>query len=289
MDVQIKIASFSGEKKDWERWSATFLAKARLKGYRDVIIGTEIVAKGSKGREEYVVKNDVAFAELLISCDSDAVFGIVQTSRSEEHPEGDAHLAWTRLTNKFEPKTKANLIKIKREFTECRLWNCETDPDDWIKDLINLRRKLEILGNSMSELDLIIHILHNLPPEYENTVEILENELENDALYLEKLKDKLRCKFERLNKDGTKGRNEKALVSGFKTKYKGLCTNCGKYGHRGRDCKGKDYKKPQTKFDEKMNWKILLLLILEALAFTVENQDTELQIAPKGSKRKVQM
>jgi len=200
MDVQIKIASFTGEKKDWERWSATFLAKARLKGYREILIGTEIVAKGGKNYDEFVTKNDVAFAELLISCESDAAFGIVHTSRSEGHPEGDACLAWTKLRNKYEPTTKSNLIKVKKEFTQSKLESVEIDPDNWIKDLVNMKRKLEIMGSPMSELDLIVHILHNLPTEYENTVEILENELENDSLDLEKLQDKLRSKFERLNK-----------------------------------------------------------------------------------------
>jgi hypothetical protein len=42
MDLQIKISSFSGARKDWERWSITFLAKFRLKGYQDLLIGLEI-------------------------------------------------------------------------------------------------------------------------------------------------------------------------------------------------------------------------------------------------------
>ena len=50
------------------------------------VIETKIVAKGSKGHEEYDAKKDVAFAEFLISCESDAAFGLVRTSRSKEHP-----------------------------------------------------------------------------------------------------------------------------------------------------------------------------------------------------------
>ena len=51
------------------------------------------------------------------------------------------------------------------------------DPDIWIQGLEALRRKLEILGHKISEMDLIIHIMHNLPQEYETTVEFIENEL----------------------------------------------------------------------------------------------------------------
>jgi hypothetical protein len=56
---------------------------------------------------------------LLIRYESDAAFRIVQTSRSEEYPEGDFHLAWTRLkNNKFEPITKSNLIEVKENSPE---------------------------------------------------------------------------------------------------------------------------------------------------------------------------
>jgi hypothetical protein len=52
MDVQVKILPFSGQKRDWERWSITFLAKSRLRGYKDVLMGIEIVpTKGGKDFE----------------------------------------------------------------------------------------------------------------------------------------------------------------------------------------------------------------------------------------------
>jgi hypothetical protein len=50
----------------------------------------------------------------------------------------------------------------------------------------------------MSEMDLIIHILQNLPKEYETTLELLENDLEKDIATLDRVKEKLRTKFERI-------------------------------------------------------------------------------------------
>jgi gag-polypeptide of LTR copia-type len=202
MDFNIKISSFSGEKKDWERWSVTFLAKARLRGYRELLVGIgESPQKGSKDYDEFVMRNDIAYAELLIACDNDICLGIVNTSRTSTLPEGDAKLAWKNLVSKFEPVTKSNLIRVKKEFVECKLEGTHQDPDQWIQSLETMKRKLEILGQGMSEMDLIIHILHNLPPEYENTQELLENELENDNVNLDKVKEKLRSKFERLRRN----------------------------------------------------------------------------------------
>ena len=106
-DVQLKISGFSGEKKDWKRWHITFLAKERLRGYRDILVGIDVAPpKGSKCYDDFMLKNNISFAELLISCESDVCMGIVHTSRAEEMPEGDAQLPWKNLMSKFEPTTK---------------------------------------------------------------------------------------------------------------------------------------------------------------------------------------
>jgi gag-polypeptide of LTR copia-type len=54
---------------------------------------------------------------------------------------------------------------MKREFTESRL-DSGQDPDQWIQNLELVIRRLQILGNTMSDMDLMIRILHNLPNEY---------------------------------------------------------------------------------------------------------------------------
>ena len=110
------------------------------------------------------------------------------------------------------------------------------DPDQWIQNLEQMRRKLQILGSSMSDMDLMIHILHNLPNEYETTLELLENDLENEVASLDRIKEKLRTKFERMGK--SRNPMDGALVSSSKPqKYKGLCSYCGIYGHRGTECR----------------------------------------------------
>ena len=60
-----------------------------------------------------MLRNDIAFSELIIACASEVCVGIVDTSRNETLPEGDAMKAWKNPVFKFEPTTKVNLIKIK--------------------------------------------------------------------------------------------------------------------------------------------------------------------------------
>jgi hypothetical protein len=111
--IQVRISPFSVEKKDWERWSMTFLAKARLIEYRGLLVGTEIAPnKSSKEYDGFIIRNDIAYAEVLIACECDTCFGINNSSRSEKMPDGDARLAWMNLTSKFEPNTKLSLIQL---------------------------------------------------------------------------------------------------------------------------------------------------------------------------------
>jgi hypothetical protein len=59
------------------------------------------------------------------------------------------------------------------------------DPDQLIQSLEGMKRKLQILDHQVSEMDIIIHVLQNLPKEYENMVGLLENDLESDVANLE--------------------------------------------------------------------------------------------------------
>jgi hypothetical protein len=109
------------------------LAKSKLRGYRELLMGLVIASsKGAKGHEEFMLRNDIAFAEPMIASGYDICLGIVNSSSSEDMPECDACFAWKNLVAKFEPVTKANLIKMKCKFSESRL-DSGQDPDQWIQ------------------------------------------------------------------------------------------------------------------------------------------------------------
>jgi hypothetical protein len=100
------------------------------------------------------------------------------------------------MVAKFEPTTKANLIKVKRELVKCKLYLVLHDPDHWILDLelIWIRGRCK---HTMFEREMIHHILHNLPVEYQMILLLFENDLENEFATLDSMKVKLRTKFER--------------------------------------------------------------------------------------------
>ena len=92
----------------------------------------------------------------------------------------------------------------------------------------------------MSDEDLMIHILNNLPQEYGLQVQKIEGNINQDdkLLELEQVQSTLSLKFERLNvynKDNTD--DEEIEKTSVTSKFKGCCNNCGKYGHKKQDCR----------------------------------------------------
>ena len=75
------------------------------------------------------------------------------------------------------------------------------DPEEWITELGEFHDHLEDVGSIMSDEDLTIHILNNLPSEYELQVEQMEGKINQDdnLLTLEQVRSTLSLKFERLN------------------------------------------------------------------------------------------
>ena len=82
------------------------------------------------------------------------------------------------------------------------------------------------------------HILSNLPEEYQTTVEIIGDELDDKdtLLTIERICDNILVKFDQINEQSisrTSIEVEKDLY--VKTQYKGTCMTCGRYGHKGNN------------------------------------------------------
>ena len=245
----IRIIPFSGKEEDWRMWSRKFLARARLKEYKDVLTGKakppaatatiDETTDAGKLEKKARTANEQAYNNLLLSCKDEVSFGAVDEAITTEQPDGDAALAWSNLKSRFESETPASKIKLKKEFHDSRLEDAATDPDEWIADLERIRQRLKALKSEINEDDFIIHILNNLPIKYENLVEAMEVELKDitKTLSLKTVRERLRAKYQRLKKH-EETEDEKALIA--RAQFKGMCRNCGKYGHKATDCRSKE-------------------------------------------------
>jgi hypothetical protein len=215
-DKAIRVIAFSGKPVDWTVWEAKFLAKANVKGYKKILTGEEISPKDdeefdestAEGREKKRLQkaNESAYTDLILSVDGTNVngrvaFNLIRLSVTIDRAEGDARMAWMRLRNKYAMKSAPSLMALKKEFANSRLANRREDPDVWISNLEDLKLRLEEQGSKLDNVDFMVHVLNNLPKEYEVSQAKLEDRLNDDIdpLTIEEIRTELNLKFQRMN------------------------------------------------------------------------------------------
>ena len=256
----IRIISFDDKKKNYRTWAKKFKTAATLRGYNIVLTEADPKvprqSKVLKDTDKELLRlrkaNDKAYCELILACHGDISFGIVEKSVTKDLPEGDANLAWKALKRRFDPKTSSSKLKLKKQFTNSSLTDWKKDPADWIMELEKIRTQLSGMKHVISDEDFMIHILANLPDEYESKVESLENDLDNedDPLTLDRMSIELDAKYEKICKKNDydpenekdkkkKKRNENngtALAAAGNGQFKGRCFVCGNWGHKSHQC-----------------------------------------------------
>jgi len=125
-------------------------------------------------------------------------------------------------------------VQLEQEFHQLKLSSAEEDPVPWITSLELKRRRLKTLGSTIEDDDMILHILNNLPKEYETVVELCEEDLSRGNINLQTVKERIRARYTRLQKANDNSDDAVALM--MKSQFKKACTVCGKIGHKGTDC-----------------------------------------------------
>ena len=257
----IRVITFSGKKTEWPIWEEKFLARAARKKYKDVLLGKveipkstdDLTTSNTENKKKLKVRelNELAYQDLILSIDGTTkagrvAFQIVKMSKVKDYEDGNAALAWERLKKKYAPTRAPSLLMLKKKFAQSQLKDKDSDPDEWITELEDMRAQLAEMKMEMSDDDFIIHVLGNLPDEYEIDVSKLEDRIGKD-LTIDDVREALNLRFEKMNKgkgaddddtdDEDEGKKEKALIA---RQFKGKCRECGKYGHKAADCRSKN-------------------------------------------------
>ena len=168
-------------------------------------------------------------------------------------------VAENKLMKHFESRTSASKVKLMGQLHASKLTKKSKDPEVWISELELLRSRLAEMGTTVDDDFLILHILNNLPSEYDNVVENLEERVDSvlNPLGIEDVRQKLSEKYEKMRlrrkfREDSDDEEERAL---FVAKFKGRCNKCGKFGHKAKDCRSNiindKEKKQKNKFTGK--------------------------------------
>jgi len=257
-----KILGFYGKSDkgtEYRMWSTKFLARAHVKGYKKLLLGEETTpvpranavldANDVEGKRLRKANED-AYNDLITVMMAEVCFGKVASATTEALPDGDARLAWTNLIAKYKPRTASRLVELKGDFQNSKLTSAANDPDAWLDELDYIRSQMEALNHTMTDEAYLIHVLHNLPSEYDTVVESGTKELDKQSLTIDQLKQDLQIKYKLIQKKTgspveSNPSSENAALSAanngkkfkFKKQFKGNCNKCGKYGHKASDCR----------------------------------------------------
>ena len=83
----------------------------------------------------------------------------------------------------------------------------------------------------------MLHVLNNLMPEYACFLDDLENLFNDGTLTLDHLREKLSGRYKRIKEDRrVKVLEERVMQTASRKQFKGMCNNCGEYGHKAAWC-----------------------------------------------------
>jgi len=245
-EKSLKVIAFSGKQDDWKFWEVKFLARARRKGFREILLGKETIPKDDekfnltdpkeKALSEIRDKNELAFEELVLSIDTSSgdgrvAFQAVCCCKNDDYKNGNAADAWARLTAKYAPNIAPIKLELKSEFQWSKLWDAAQDPDVWISELESLRARLKEIKSDISDEDFMIHVLNGLPAEYKVQVSKLEERFgsKSNPLTIQDMRTELSLKYARLKRQAAEKSEPDQALAAFR-KFKGKCTNCRNLG-----------------------------------------------------------
>ncbi|GBM17475.1 hypothetical protein AVEN_193769-1 [Araneus ventricosus] len=142
-----------------------------------------------------------------------------------------------------------------------------------LNEVNGLVNQIKSCGVKISDMDIIVHILMSLPPEYDSTKSAVENQpsehfslqfvvsrlLDDEALLKDRRMFETKAPRSESSNDVAFSTNQRTVVC-FKCNKKGhiarfrdktvVCYHCGKFGHKKRNCRNLTCKKPPFKEKE---------------------------------------
>ena len=105
------------------------------------------------------------------------------------------------MNKKFQQMKGESKTIIRKKWSKGRLDDVTRDPKHWINEIEFLRGNLWKPVVIIDDVEMITHILYNLPEEYEIIVENIEGGLDDNInmFTIKIIRDKLSAKYNRLN------------------------------------------------------------------------------------------
>ena len=123
--------------------------------------------------------NKDGFRDLTLAVQGTA-FNLVREAKTEELPNGDLKLAWSKLVDEWDPQMGQEMVSLVTKFQQTKLEDPKMNVTDWLTDLSWQRAKLKRLKYTINDTFYMMHELANLPIQYTETVSSMQIELRKE-------------------------------------------------------------------------------------------------------------
>ena len=156
-------------------------------------------------------------------------------AKTAEHPNGEAHLLWKYLKEKYEPKDGVNRVAMIKQMFSIGFKE-DKDPYEFFGEMAGIKSRYETATKKLSADLQMAAVVIQAPAIYDDVI-AAEQRSKGDAMTMENLEEAMRTLY-RVKIEAKKipamktndGENELNLA------FVGKCYNCGETGHIASKC-----------------------------------------------------
>jgi len=111
-----------------------------------------------------VLKNDLAYHDLVMACVLDHAFGYVQVAETA-NSHGDTCKASKDLCKRYNDVMENDLIALTMEYNNCKIKKAHDNPCLWYTELKHLQLPWSAWGTEETDAEVVASIMRQIPSQ----------------------------------------------------------------------------------------------------------------------------
>lgn len=242
----VTLPKFSGKEEDFPMFSTQMMmAYATMNNWDEALTeGGESdfpsrhdadvsgASAAAKAKRAALHRNRMAMACLVMAVEEKRLLQYVEKAKTAAYPNGEAHLLWKHLKDKYEPKDGVNRVAMIKQMFGIDFVD-DQDPSEFFGEVAGIRSRYETATKKLSEDLQMAAVVIQAPAIYDDVI-TAEQRSKGDAMTMECLEEAMRTlyrvKIESKKNPGGTTTKEVALA------FVGKCFKCGEKGHMANKC-----------------------------------------------------